>query len=195
MIETKLYVLQAFTHLEKKDEHGRPKVGWRRIHAQVKNGTFEYTTNEAEAKTGDFEDSISYCKAINLANQDERIIKIVEEVKDKKKEPKSLQVRMDEDKPQDLSKLCNAIDTHNKGPKEIGRPLLLNVHSGRGVSALSRGITHSDYRGIVTILLILLIISNMKNILKQGSQQGWYVGSIIFEFVTNPSSKITISGL
>lgn len=72
---------------------------------------------------------------------------------------------------------------------------MLNVHSGRGISALSRGITHSNYRGIVTILLILLIISNIKNIIKQGSQQGWAVGSKIVEFLVNPSSKVTISGL
>lgn len=58
MIATKLYILQAYVPTEQKDEHGRSKVDWRRIYGQVNNGTFEYTTDEEEAKQGDFSNSV-----------------------------------------------------------------------------------------------------------------------------------------
>lgn len=195
MIATKLYTLQAFTKTDAKDEHGRHKVGWRRIYGQINNGTFEYTTNQEEAENGDFSDSIPDVKAVHEADKEERVIKLIQQVKNKKHEPKSLTIRMDEQHSNDLNKISNIIDSFNKNTKEIGRPLLLNVHSGRGVSALSRGKSHSNYRGIVTVLLILLIISNFKYILKQGSQKGWTVGNAIYETLTDPSSKITVGGL
>jgi hypothetical protein len=197
MIATRLYKVQALILTEKKDKHGRNTVDWTRIYCQVNNGTFEYTSDENQAKVGDFEEKIPNCKAINQASKNDSSVRLIEQSKGKKKieNVKSLEVRIDENFAQDLNKLTNILDEYNKNLKEVGRPLLINLHSGRGVSALSRGIDHSNYRGIVTVLLILLIISNLKYILKQGTDKGWTVGHYIYETVTNPGGKVSLDSL
>lgn len=195
MLAPRLYVVKALTKTDKKDKHDRNIVDWVRVYSQVSSGAFEYTHDKEQATAGDFGNKISHCKATNMANKEERVIKLEEEKKGKKKEdPKTLEIKIDEDFPRDLHKLTNVIDEYNKGPSDLGRSLLMNSHSGRGVSALSRGMSHSNYRGIVTVLLILLIISNLKYILKQGADKGWVVGNTIVESITNPSHKFSWSG-
>ena len=167
MIDTKLYVLQAYILTEKKDEHDRNIVEWRRIYGQMNNTIFEYTTDFEEAEHGDFYGRIFDWKSVYQTNKDETVLKLYQEAKGKKKEiQKFLLLKIDESHPQDLTKLANYLDSKSKSIKEVGRPLSFNVHWARGVSALSRSATHSNYKGLVTVLLILLIISNLRNILK-----------------------------
>ena len=167
MIDTKLYVLQGFILTEKKDEHDRNIVEWRRIYGQLNNNIFEYTTDETEAENGDFYEKINDWRSVYQTDKEESVLKLYQESKGNKKDnTKFLLWKIDESHPQDLTNLANYLDSKSKSPKEVGRPLHVNVHCARGVSALSRSATHSNYKGLVTVLLILLIISNLKNIMK-----------------------------
>ena len=129
------------------------------------------------------------------ANKLENTVKITEIVKNKKKDPRYLEIKVDEEFSQDVGVLTNVIDERNKQPKDVGRPLLVNMHCARGVSALSRGREHSNYRGIVTVLIILLIISNLRFIYKIVSKKGEVFANQLMLNFTNREELITISGI
>ena len=121
MIDTKLYVLQAYILTEKKDEHERNIVEWRRIYGQMNNTIFEYTTDFEEAEHGDFYGRIFDWKSVYQTNKDETVLKLYQEAKGKKKEvQKFLLLKIDESHPQDLTKLANYLDSKSKSIKEVG---------------------------------------------------------------------------
>ena len=133
----------------------------------MNNTTFEYTTDNEDAEHGDFQAKIQDAKSVYQTNTDETILKLYQESKGKNNETQRfILLKMNESHPQDLTKLANYLNSQSKNPKDVGRPLSFNVHCARGVSALSRSAKNSNYKGLVTVLLILLIISNLKNILK-----------------------------
>lgn len=74
-------------------------------------------------------------------------------------------------------KICTILDETTKSGSEIGRPIVMNMHTGRGVSALARDKENRDFTGIVNILVLLLVLSNFKNIMKNIDERGWVVGT------------------
>ena len=129
------------------------------------------------------------------ANKLENTVKITEIVKNKKKDPRYLEIKVDEEFSQDVGVLTNVIDERNKQPKDVGRPLLVNMHCARGVSALSRGREHSNYRGIVTVLIMLLIISNLRFIYKQVIRKGEVFTDQFILLLTNREEIVTVNGI
>jgi len=63
--------------------------------------------------------------------------------------------------------------------------MVINMHTGRGVSALSRDADSIDYSGLVNILVILLVMSNIKNIMKTLNDKGWVFGGHILAALTD----------
>ena len=66
-----------------------------------------------------------------------------------------------------------------------------DVHVARGVSALSRNSSHTEYRGLVNILIILLLVSNARILIAKAQTDGWIIGRLIFETITSPQ-RLTV---
>lgn len=181
MFSPKLYVVKGLLPTEKTDEHGLSILDWRIIYCQVNNGTLEYTTNKHEARQGDF---VPDWYVISKDQADGTIVKLQQKVKGKNTKSKFLKIQHDERYPNDLSELWNALDEFSKSSVDIGRPLNYDVHVARGVSALSRNSEHTEYRGLVNILLILLVLSNIRFVISKGQAEGWAVGRLLFNTIT-----------
>ena len=98
---------------------------------------------------------------------------------------KSLFIKEDEECPEDFLHIWTKLDEYSKSGIHVGRPIIVNIHTGRGVSALSRNAENVNYRGLVTILIILLIISNIQNIWRTVNERGWTFGSIVYNNLTD----------
>lgn len=59
------------------------------------------------------------------------------------------------------------------------------MNTGRGVSALSRNAENVNYRGIVSILVILLLLSNIQHIWKTVKHRGWVFGAAVYNNLTD----------
>ena len=65
---------------------------------------------------------------IYQASKKENIVKIQEVKRKAKEDPMYLEVKIDEEFSQDFGSLTNKLDEVSKMAKEIGRPLLVNLH-------------------------------------------------------------------
>lgn len=185
MIDTHVYTLKAEFASEKTDDRGRAQFEWRLIYAQIQRGGFQYTQNRKSAFRGNFPDTIPKCMPIHMTDGDENIVKLEEKVRKDKDAPKVLFIKEDEENAKDFADVVAILDEISKSDKrEIGRCMVINVHTGRDVSALSRDKENSDYTGIVNILVLLLVLSNIKNIMKTFNERGWMLGAQIYEAVT-----------
>lgn len=194
IIAIKLYKVLAYIPTNQKDEHGRKILDWVRVYGQINNSDFEFTTSEEEANEGEFNQKIPKCKAIHEADKHEHIVRIVETVdKHKKHQPVKIEIKIDDEFPRDLGDLTSLIDEISKAPKDVGRPILMNLHFARGVSALSRSSKNSNYRGIVTILVILLVASNIRIIFQQFREKGWEVGNAIYMTFQSSEGSFTLA--
>ena len=112
-------------------------------------------------------------------------MKLEQVIRHKDQVPKSIFIKEDESCPDDFNNILIKLDTHCKSGIQFGRPIIINMHTGRGISALSRNAENMNYRGLVTILIILLIISNIQNIWRMVNEKGWVFGVIIFNNLTD----------
>ena len=154
MIDTKIYQLKAELPSAKLDANGRQIREWQIIYSQVNKDTLEYSVSKERAYKGNFDDIITHCKVGYQEEDDESIVKLTQETKKKSSQPKILLIKEDEGFPNDFQKVCNSIRDSGLDKKSIGRPILVNSHTGRGVSALSRNAENQSYRGLVNILII-----------------------------------------
>ena len=188
MIDTHVYQLQAELPSTKLDENGRQIIEWQTIYAQVNKDTLEYSLNKKSAFYGDYDDAISKWKISYQEKDDESIVKLTQETKKKSSQPKILLIKEDEGFPNDFQKVCNSIRDSGLDKKSIGRPILVNSHTGRGVSALSRNAENQSYRGLVNILIIWLVFSNAQNILRLLNDQGWIFGKVLIDALADSSN-------
>lgn len=184
MIDTHIYQLQAELPSTKLDENGRQTLQWTTVYAQVTKDTFEYSVSKKRAFKGDYDDEIPKCKVIYLVGKDEGVVKLEQSArKDKDQQIKVILIKEDENCPNDFHRVCNIIREQSKAGKDLGRPIVINSHTGRGVSGLSRNAENSNYKGIVNILVILLILSNLHNVIKTIDENGWAFGNTILQTI------------
>lgn len=77
-----------------------------------------------------------------------------------------------------LQWLQNALDSARKDFKEIGRPLTFSVHDGEYLSILSESLNGREgkpvqLRGLVNLLILLLLVTNIKNIILSVRHNGF----------------------
>ena len=70
------------------------------------------------------------------------------------------------------------MDSAKKDFKEIGRPLTFSVHDGEHSSLLSDALNGREgkpveLRGLVNLLILLLLITNVKNVIQSFKQHGF----------------------
>ncbi|CAI2362233.1 unnamed protein product [Moneuplotes crassus] len=188
MIDTRIYKLKAELHSSNRDDNGRHVIEWATIHAQVNKDKIEYTTGYKRALVGDFEEVLPHCTLTFLEIDGEQVAKLEEIVRNKETVHKILLIKPHEDHLDDFEKVCLVIREHSMGQKDIGRPILVNSHTGRGISALSRKAENQSYRGLVNILIILLVASNAHNILKVLKEDGWIFGKIWIDVITSSAA-------
>jgi diacylglycerol O-acyltransferase 1 len=99
-----------------------------------------------------------------------------------------LLIREDESCSHDFQVICSTIREANMSAGQVGRPIMSNSHTGRGVSALSRNAKGQSYRGLVNILVICLVMSNIQNILRTINEKGWIFGSTIYGVFVDPDT-------
>ena len=185
MIDTHVYQILAELPSGKKDERGRTLHHWTPVFWQVKNETFQYTEHMKSAFHGDYKNEITRWKVINMAENNEEFVKLEQIVRHKDQIPKTLLIKEDESCSHDFYLIWRKLDDLNKVGKEVGRPITINMNTGRGVSALSRNAENVNYRGIVSILVILLLLSNIQHILKTVKHRGWVFGAAVYNNLTD----------
>jgi len=186
MIDTHLYWLEAELETSKVDKNGRTVMKWTNIFAQVKKDNFEFSESKERAFGGDFDDTISHWKLIYLKGNQDGIVKLVQENTKGKEQSKVLMIKENENFSKDFHHITNLIRELNMTAKSIGRPIMMNTHTGRGVSALSRNAKDQSYRGLVNILVICLLMSNLHNILNTINGKGYQLGGSLYDIVFDP---------
>jgi hypothetical protein len=187
MIDTRIYQLQAELPSLVQNKDGRQDIEWMTVYVQTTKDNFEYSRDLKRALKGDFDDIIPKCTVNYIKDGDDLVVKLEQKVK-KDQQPRILFIRQDEATPNDFEIVCNLIRENSMEVKGIGRPILVNSHTGRGVSALSRNSDNRSFRGIVNILIILLVISNAQNIYRMINEEGWVMGSSLYNLVTGEST-------
>ncbi|CAI2362448.1 unnamed protein product [Moneuplotes crassus] len=188
MIDTKIYKLKAELASSSLDDKGRSLIEWATIFAQVSQDKIEYTQAYKSALVGDFEEMIPHCTLSFLEIDGEQVAKLAEVVRKSQTKQKILMIKPHQNHSQDFEKVCNILREFAMAEKDIGRPIMVNSHTGRGISALSRNAENQSYRGIVNILIILLIASNAQNILKVLNEEGWVFGKVWLDLFRNPTT-------
>ena len=105
MINTKIYQIKAELWSKNLDLHGRNKLEWVTIYAQVNNDKIEYSTDKIRAFHGDYDESIPHCTVSFLEAQKEQVAKLTEVTRRKDKKALILLIKQDEATPNDFQKV------------------------------------------------------------------------------------------
>ena len=104
-----------------------------------------------------------------------------------------------------LNWIKNGLEEARDDFKEVGRPLTIEMHIKEHFSLLSDAFKDSEgkkieMKGVLNLLLLLLFITNVKNVLIMNRQHGFQLTSVFKSFVESkvyaiPENYQTIAGL